>query len=302
MKMPIWRYLSLLLLTTGQLLLSNSGNAETTDKHFLWKVTTEDNRSAYLLGSVHFGHAGLYPLAPVIDQAFAESDLLAVEINILDTDPAEAANLMLTKGMYPDLENNLRAHISEETWQLLNETAPKYGLPIEFLQQQKPWLVSLTLSAIVFQQAGYKEDLGIDYHFLQQARQHNKPIVDLESFNMQINLFEQFSEQEQEAFLRQTLQELKKGTDYLEQLFESWKTGDADTLNRLVNDAMKQNPETLRIYQVLLVDRNITMADKIENLMQTGQTPFICVGAGHMVGPDGLVELLRDKGYQVRQM
>jgi uncharacterized protein YbaP (TraB family) len=294
------RFVAVLLLLCESW-LGTPAFAEQHGKHFLWKVSGH-GQSAYLLGSIHFGNQDLYPFDAVINEAFASSDVLAVEANILAVDPLEVARLTLAKGMYPDLENNLKTHISAGTWQLLSEKASRYGLPMEFLQQQKPWLAAITLSTMAFKQAGYQEDLGIDYYFLQQAQEGGKPIVDLETFEFQLNLFEQFSAQEQEAFLLQTLQEIDLGKEYMDELAVAWKTGDSTTIDKLVNDTIEQNPQTARIYKLLLVDRNTAMLAKIEAMMQQGQTPFVCVGAGHMVGPDGLVALLKAKGYQVGQL
>jgi uncharacterized protein YbaP (TraB family) len=115
-------------------------------------------------------------------------------------------------------------------------------------------------------------------------------------------LFDTFTAQEQEAFLLVTLQELDKGARSLEAIVAAWREGDAETIDALLNETLHAGPELERIYRLLLVDRNVAMADKITAFMQQNKTVFVVVGAGHLVGEKGLVELFKKKGYQVEQL
>lgn len=277
-----------------------SGGAQAQTRHLFWTVGN-GAQSAHLLGSVHFGTPDFYPLPTAIMEAFAAADALAVEVNILAIDAAEVARLTLSKGMYKDNVHNLKANVRPETWRLLNETAPRFGLPIEFLGQQKPWLVGMTLSAMMFKQAGFREDLGVDYFFLKQATEGHKPIIELESFASQIGLFEGLSTAEQDEFLLQTLQDIHKGEDYLKRIIRAWKIGDDAAIDQLVNSDIKNRPGMERLYKLMLADRNVAMADTIEGLLKQGKQPFVVVGAGHLVGADSVVEHLRAKGYRIEQ-
>jgi hypothetical protein len=266
----------------------------------LWKVTTASG-NAYLLGSIHFGKQDMYPLHPMIDQAFRVADALVVEANLLAVDPETLALLFRNKGLYPE-NDNLKANLAPATWQALEAAVQRYGIPVAVLQRQEPWLTALTLSTLAFQHAGYSEALGIDLHFLRKAQRQKKPIIELESVAIQLSLFDTFTAQEQEAFLLVTLQELDKGARSLEAIVTAWQEGDAETIDTLLNETLHTNPELARIYRLLLVDRNMAMADKISQLMQRDKTLFVVVGAGHLVGEKGIVDLLKKKGYLIERL
>lgn len=275
------------------------GDEHARSRLFLWQVTAA-SQQAFLLGSLHFGTEAMYPLADTVMDAYHDSTALVVELNILAADPIQMAQLMLSKGMYPTLENNLKAALTPSSWRALQAAAERFNIPIEIVQQQKPWLAALTLSVQAFKQRGFSERLGIDLHFLQLA-QDQKPIIELETAAQQLGLFELLSAEEQEALLVQTLADLDNSDAYIETMLDSWVEGDAAALNQLLNDSLQANPGTARVYQLLLVDRNVQMTAKIARLLASGERPFVVVGAGHLVGPDSIVAMLREQGYQVTQ-
>jgi uncharacterized protein YbaP (TraB family) len=81
-------------------------------------------------------------------------------------------------------------------------------------------------------------------------------------------------------------------------MFKAWQTGDADKLNKFLNEAMQEAPV---IYKRLVTDRSRRWVPKIEELAQGKENAIVIVGAGHMVGPEGVVELLKKKGYKISQ-
>lgn len=269
--------------------------AETLNPPF-WRVSGESG-TAYLLGSVHFGDESMYPLPAAVTEAYQASDALVVEVNPLDPGLGGGARMLLENAVYSD-GTTLRDHVGQETWRVLEKMAEKKGYPVEAFRPQKPWFVALTLTALEFRRAGYREDLGIDYHFIQRASGENKPILELESFAQQLGIFDMLSEKEQETFLVQTLEEIEKGSDYLNGVIDAWKSGDTDKIDALLNESFK-TPETRRIYQLLFIDRNEEMARKIEGLLNRGGTYFVVVGAGHLVSEQGIVRLLQERGHRV---
>jgi uncharacterized protein YbaP (TraB family) len=274
--------------------------AEAAEKHLFWKVSAGAAGTAYLLGSIHFGKPSMYPLDPVIMQAFAKADALVVEINALEMNSTEVTRLFAAKGTYK-LGDNLRSNLKPNTWQALKAAVEYFGLPIELFQQQRPWFAALTLSALELRRIGYSESLGIDMYFLKKA-QHEKPIIELESFAQQIAIFDQFSSAEEEAFLIETLQEIEQGKDYLQSLLEAWHSGDDQAIDQLMNEGFRASLLLKRVYELLLTQRNQAMTKKVEGLIGSGKTCFVVVGAAHLVGETGIVQLFKDKGYQIEQL
>jgi len=265
--------------------------------HPLWRVSGGSGE-AWLLGSLHFGRADMYPLAPAIRRAFEESDTLVVEANILEVDAAMLQNLA-TQGMYPQGET-LEGHVSAETWRGLEQAAERFGLPVAAFQRQRPWLVAITLTTMELNRRGLSERLGIDRHFLREAGD-GKRVLELESVSEQLGLFADLTGTEQEALLRSTLIELDKGGDYFDAVVSAWKSGDTERIDELVNASMRGIPGAEGLHRKLLVDRNQAMAGKIQDLVEGGGTHFVVVGAGHLVGDESIVEALREGGYTVTQ-
>ena len=267
----------------------------------LWQVSSA-GQQGHLLGSIHFGSHELYPLPAVVEDAYAQSDMLVVELDLTQVDVAKASQLIMRKGMYQTLTDNLSQRLDGADWELLNHVGNALGLPIEYLQQQKPWTVVLTLSRQLYLHMGFKEHLGVDRHFLDQAHADSKPVIELESFEEQIGFFDRFDEAEQLLLLRETLLEFDQAEALVADMVRFWRAGASDKLEQLINGSFLGKPELSHVYEVLLSERNIKMAATIHALLEQGKTPFVVVGAGHLLGTDSIVELLRQQGYRVERL
>ncbi|NJN48179.1 MAG: TraB/GumN family protein [Candidatus Competibacteraceae bacterium] len=275
---------------------SPAAPADETNRYLFWKVEGAPG-TAYLLGSIHVGTPDMYPLSKAITQAFTNADTLVVEINLLDVDPTSTNLLFTRKGLYQG-KGTLESRLEPQTWQLLIAATKRYNLPLVMLRQQKPWLAALTLTTWVFQQEGYNAELGVDQHFLNQA-ETSHDIVELESLEQQLNIFDQFSPAEQEDFLLKTLQEISQGGEYLQALKSAWKGGDTAAINELINATLQTNSD---IYQRLITERNKTMTARIIELLNQEKISFVVVGAGHLVGEHSIVQELAEKGYKVERL
>lgn len=267
-------------------------------RHFLWTATAGKG-TLHLLGSIHFGTAEMYPLPAVITGAFGAAETLVVEANILASEPVEMAQLLAGKAFYRD-GSTLQQHLRAATWQRLGDAAATLNLPLEMLNQQKPWFVSMTLSALALKRFGYSEELGIDRHFLSQA-QGRKKIIELESIEGQLSLFERLTEAEQVAMLEETLRELDDGKVFFERMLRAWKRGDAAGIQALFDEGAVKGPEAERLNQLMIIERNRTMTAALERLASQGGRYFVVVGAGHLSGDEGIIAQLKRHGYQVSQ-
>jgi uncharacterized protein YbaP (TraB family) len=105
--------------------------------------------------------------------------------------------------------------------------------------------------------------------------------------------------EQQDHFLAETLKELETEKASVGRLADAWKSGDVATLERIT---LKDLEADQMMYQRLLVDRNRNWLPKIEALFARQGHAFVVVGAAHLVGPDGLLQMLRAKGYTVEQL
>jgi uncharacterized protein YbaP (TraB family) len=268
-------------------------------KSFFWKVQGETG-TAFILGSVHLAKPDIYPLPKKIEDGFANSKILAVE-----ADPAKASDpalmqQMLASALYPG-GDTLAQHISKTTLELAAAEMNRLGLPMEAFESTKPWVLAVTIEALEFQRLGYNPAYGIDNYFAGKAS-GKKRLVELESIDYQISLMNGFNEREQELFLIYTIRDLASLREGVGDLMHAWQKGDTKAMEALLNKSLTESPEIAPIYDKLFTRRNREMAEKIGQLLQGKETAFVVVGAAHLVGKTGIIELLRGKGFKIEQM
>ena len=264
---------------------------------FMWKVEGPGGSSAYLLGSLHVLTADFYPLHATINKAFAESKTLVEEIDLDEaSDPmlmmAALAKAMLTDG------RTLDQIIAPALYAEVQKRAEKAGLPMAAIQRMKPWLVAITLMAPTLQAAGFKPELGVDRHFFDRAKDSGMKRQGLETMAFQLDQFDSLAPKLQEELLRTTMEELDNQVAGVKELAQAWAFGNVAAIEKLALGELKSAPE---LYQKLLVDRNNNWIPHIETCIKQNAGCFVVVGAGHLVGPDGLPVLLAKKGYKVTQ-
>jgi hypothetical protein len=277
--------------------LARGGPVETADRNFLWKAT-RGNGSLYLVGSVHLLTRDYYPLDPALDAAYQASELLVEEIDLGEMMATENQMQMLMTGMLPSGQT-LDKVLTRATMDAVAKRLDALGMPVEPLKRFKPWLLALTLLGIEWQKLGFETELGLDKHFYDRARADKKPVQGLETVAFQISRFDEMTMEEQDRLLAETLKELETQKAAVTALADAWKAGDAATIEKIVLQDLKSDP---RLYQRMLVDRNRDWIPKLEALAARGTRAFVVVGAAHLVGPDGLLEMLKAKGYAIEQL
>jgi len=111
-------------------------------------------------------------------------------------------------------------------------------------------------------------------------------------------LLTQLGKENEEAFLKQTFRDLDLFKTKADQLYTTWRDGDTASLTSFMDEEFKGYPE---LYNRLFLTRNRDWLPKIEKLIEQKAKALIVVGYGHLIGPQGLVQMLKDKGYQVEQ-
>ncbi len=275
-----------------------SGNTADRQKGFLWKVRS-GTATVFLLGSIHAFNKELYPLPARIEQAFGATDTLVVEADINKIN-IENIMTMLEGAFYPE-DETLEKHLSLETFKRAEAKLMEFGLPIQLFQRSKPWILSMMITALELEKNKFDPEYGIDVHFLEEARD-KKRILELESIDFQIKLFNSFSDTEQESFLLYTLKDADTMKEQMDLFLKAWNTGDTRALEAIVTKGPGEDREVSQVYEKLLFNRNKEMASRIDGFLKTGGTYFVVVGAGHLVGEKGIPQILRGMGYSVEQL
>jgi hypothetical protein len=281
---------------TLALCTGSAAQTAATGKSFLWKVHA-GTKVLYLAGSVHALSADAYPLSPALESAFRTSGTLVEEIDLGQAELLAAAPMLLAKGMYGD-GRSFESAVSKETAALVATRLKDTGIPAEMMRPMKPWMVMLMLSALQAQKAGLDAKLGLDQYFFDKAKTAGKPVIGLETAESQIDRFDQMPEALQEQLLRSTLNEFDSGRDTLKAMLNAWRRGDSATVQKMALSDFDKYPGA---YASLIVERNRNWMPQIESCFAKTEPCFVVVGAAHLVGPDGLLTLLRQKGYRLEQ-
>jgi uncharacterized protein len=265
-------------------------------RNFIWKATAKES-AVYLVGSVHLLTKDFYPLGAALENAYKDSDLLVEEVDLGEMQEPGSQFQMLSRGMLPS-NQSLDKLVSPKTFAAVTKRFNDIGMPIEPVKRFKPWLAALTLMAMEWQKAGFDADLGLDKHFYDRAKTDGKTIQGLETVDYQLARFDDMSPELQDRLLAQTLKDIDTEQANLTRLVEAWRAGDAPAVERIV---LKDLVEESQLYQRLLVERNKNWLPKLEALFSRPRHAFVVVGAAHLVGPDGLIAMLKAKGYTVEQ-
>ena len=275
---------------------TTSAQTAATGKSFLWKVHS-GQKVLYLAGSVHALGADSYPLSAAYESAFNSSGTLVEEINLAEAEQLAAAPLLLSKGLYTD-GRTFESAVGKDTATLVATRLKTTGIPMEMIRTMKPWMVMLLIPAFEAQMAGLDAALGLDKYFFDKARAASKPVLALETAESQIDRFDKMPETLQEQMLRSTLTELDSQQNSVAAMINAWKTGDAAALEKM---SLSSFDGYRGAYSSLIVERNNNWVPQIEACMAKPQPCFVVVGAAHLIGPDGLLTLLKKKGYKIEQ-
>jgi uncharacterized protein YbaP (TraB family) len=263
----------------------------------LWQAVIGES-TVFLLGSVHVARAGLYPLAAPIEEAFAGSDVLALELVLDEGAKMEAARRLVELARLP-AGVRLPDVVAPETLRRVEAALAQRGGSLLGLLGFHPWFVALTLTTSALGEAGFSAEEGIDEYFRVRAGA-SKRLVSLETIETQTDIFEGLSPQIEERMLRESVEELDQQAAELERAFEAWKSGDSDALDvQLLQPMREEQPE---LFDALFVRRNRQMTGTLMELARSPARYFVVVGAGHLVGPLGMVDLLRKRGIVVSQL
>ena len=274
------------------LLLTVTGQAESC----VWKATS-DQGTLYLLGSVHLLTAEDYPLAPAIEEAYTQSEVLVFETDLQAMVTPETQQLILSKAILPG-QRTLEGELDPDVYATLSQKLAETGLPAAAIQKFKPWFATMTLMLLRMQAIGLDPNLGLDQYFHRKAVADKKTAIGLESIEFQINLFDELSKGNQNGYTKHALKELEQMETMLGEMMTAWKNGDLDRLDETVRASFEEYPD---MYKQFVTDRNKTWAKKLRDLSSKDKTCMVVVGVAHLAGREGLLELLRQKGYTIEQ-
>ncbi len=279
------------------LLLSAIASSQSWADASVWEVKSGSS-TVYLGGTVHLLRPGDYPLPREYDQAYSASSEIFFETDLGAMNDISVQAQMLQQLTYQD-GRNLKTVLNEKAYSALESYTQKVGMPLMMLEQMKPGMVVSMLQVLEFQRIGFTPQ-GVDAHFDARARGDGKALGQLESVAEQIGFLASMGEGNESEFILLSLSDLAETASMMDGMIAAWRSGNNDALSELFVDDMRTQAPA--VYDALLKQRNLNWIPQIENMLRDSDTEFVLVGAAHLVGPDGLLQLLERRGYQVNQL
>lgn len=256
-------------------------------------MTDSRGGTCYLGGSVHALAKSDYPLPAAYNRAFAACTSLAFEI---DQKAFRDDGRILDKaGEYPP-GDNLKKHVDPRTYAYLKKLFGLLNVPEEKIVKYRPWYLALMLQAPALH--GLSTELGVEEFLMKQAERMRKPVVGLETLREHMEVFTGLTDRQSEAMLLLVFIPSAEG-ETRTALMNAWRRGDAETMTRMVANGFQDYPS---LGNRVLTARNHKWIPKIEGYMHSGQTYFVVAGAGHFGGNEGVLALLRQRGYKIEQL
>jgi len=263
----------------------------------LWELTGTSNR-IMLLGSIHFLRATDYPLAPAIGSAFEQADIVLMEIDMDDLDPAASAATVAALAQDPK-GRTLPELLGAPAWKAASAEARELGLDLEMMAPFEPWYAAVVVTQLRLAQLGFDPSLGVESRMAADAQREGKEIRGLETLESQLRILDSLSADAQRAFLQTTLDEAGEIGNLADDMIADWKAGDIQALDAEMLGSVRDQPE---VYRALIVRRNEHFAEAIGRLVDGKKNYLIVVGTLHLVGPDSVLKMLERKGIDSRQM
>jgi uncharacterized protein len=263
----------------------------------VWEISKNGQR-LFLGGTIHMLSDSDYPLPEAYDRAYQKSAVVVLETDAQAMQQPQFQQKMIAAMMYQD-GRNLKQVLSEDTFKALSQHMTARGIPLDQMLLFKPGMISMTLSVVELQRLGQTAK-GVDHFFGARAKQDGKTLGQLETVEQQITFLATMGKGREDDMIMYTLRDLADLPTILSEMKTAWRAGDMAALEKSSLQEMQEAfPE---IYKTLLVDRNNDWMPQIEALLTSEPVEFVLVGSLHLAGDDGVLQQLRSRGYQIKQM
>jgi len=249
----------------------------------------------FLFGSVHILPPDLNWEPARLKRAVAHAKEVWFEIPLDNASMAAASQAAEAEGLQPP-GHTLSAELSPADDARMAKLAETYAVPMAELDRLKPWLAEIRLSVASYRDLGASRELGVERRILETAPPTARQCA-FETPQQQIGYLAGSPPSDQIASLEETFGELEAGPAGFQRLIHAWMSGDLGALRAEALDPLaKASPV---IYRTMVVERNQRwLRILLARLAEPGNA-VVVVGAGHLIGPDGLPALLRAKGVRV---
>ncbi len=263
----------------------------------VWRVE-KNGRHIYVGGTIHLLRESDHPMPAVFFQAYVDSAKLVFELPPDSDTDTKVVAMMRQMGSY-SAGDDLSAHVSADTLKLVNAWGASNGMPAAALRRLRTWCLALTVAAVEYGKLGADPKHGVDAHFEDLAKKDGKKAEGLETVEFQLNIFAGLSDKLQEELLLQTFTEARTVAADFADLINAWRSGDTVKLHEFLFKDADKYPELMEDF---LFKRNRSWVAPLLRYLEKDEKVFVLVGAGHLVGDQGVLALLEKQGCTVTQL
>ncbi|MEM9990437.1 MAG: TraB/GumN family protein [Bacteroidota bacterium] len=270
---------------------------DTLENALLWEISGNGlEASSYLFGTIHLINKKDFIFTDATKAAFDQCSTVAFEIKLDDVMNLGTQFSLMTKVFMND-GKSLQDLLQEEDYELVKTYFNKMGLPLTFLERMKPMFLSALVSGDASEQKGEASKMvSYEFELMDRAQHLNKEIAGLETLEFQMGIFDKIPYDAQAKMLVESIKMSDAENDQFQEMIDLYKTQNLNGLERLISS----EEEGLGEYEdVLLHQRNKNWISKMQDMMQNKRV-FFAVGAGHLAGETGVINLLKAEGYTLQ--
>ena len=272
-----------------------SGIISSYSQSSVWVIEGSESQ-IYVGGSIHILREKDYPLPQEFENAFENSEIQVLEVDINPEKYREIRSKILGLTSYPNTKS-LSTELSLEVYEKLDSAYTACGLSLDSMNNFKPVMAILTLMQVELFKIGVNTK-GVDRYFYEKATQTDRNLLFLESVEDQISMLAQMGGDNDDEYVLYSLKEMKQYREF-EETIKDWRKGSTENMLDWINIYKEDYPE---LYQSLLLERNNNWIPQLESFLNTNEIEFVIVGAMHLHGPDGILQQMKNKGYNVFQL
>jgi uncharacterized protein YbaP (TraB family) len=222
--------------------------------------------------------------------------VLVLEADVEQMANKEIAQYLMSQMILPD-NKTLLSILDTDTYEALKAKCREYGFLIDTVSKYKPSMIISMLIMQRIQKFGFTRQ-GVDTHYLEMAKNENRPVRYLETVRAQIDALVATGDGYENDYVRYSLYDMTNTEADIETLLTDWRRGAASSTEAAIAEMGETWPD---IYKTLLKDRNAAWMPRIEGFLASGQVYFVIAGLAHLHGPDGLLRQLKYAGCKVER-
>jgi uncharacterized protein len=265
----------------------------------LWEIQNSSGKGAlYLFGTFHLLPKTTQWQTPQFDKKIKSAKKYVFELTETEMKSPQGQQLLLSKGMLPESQT-LETIVGPELFAKVDAAGKTVGVPAVVLNRMRPWMASILLGVQAAKVAGMEPGLGVEAVLQARAASAKLPVMGLETMADQVEALAALDDDGAQEMLAETANELANADKIFAEMLTAWASGDSRKIEAVFLNDIQNYPKA---YDALLKQRNLRWLPKLEALLAERTSVLVAVGAGHLVGPDGVVALLRAKGYTIKQV